>query len=99
MKCISREVVVVGGFPFLLSLLVLLYSKASKAVNQLRFLPCSDFLQTHFEPLPRLRYHILVTNITYTRPRPLHLKKSLTTYLILNVLSTLFDPLFCSCLV
>jgi len=73
MRCISREVVVVGGFPFLLCLLVLSYSKASTTLNQLRSLPCSDCLDTNFEPLPRLRYHIPVTNISYAQPRPLHI--------------------------
>jgi len=42
----------VGGFSFLLSLLVLVSSKASTTLNQLRFLFCADFLATNFEPHP-----------------------------------------------
>ena len=42
----------VGVFPFLLSLLVLLSSKASTTLNQLRFLSCPDFLDTNFELRP-----------------------------------------------
>ena len=42
----------VGRFPFLQSLLDLLYSKASTTLNQLRFLSCLDLLDTDFEFLP-----------------------------------------------
>jgi len=41
----------VGGFPFLLSLLILLYSKASMTLNQLWLLSCLDHLITNFETL------------------------------------------------
>ena len=67
----KERLVGVAGFPFLLSLLVLSYSKASTTLNQLRFLHCLDFLDTNFEPWPWFRYPILVTNITYIRLRPL----------------------------
>jgi len=39
----------VGGFPFLLSLLVLLYSRASTTLTQPWFLSCRDSLDTNFE--------------------------------------------------
>jgi len=39
----------VGGFPFLLSLLVLLYSKASATLTQRWFLSCFDSLNGDFE--------------------------------------------------
>jgi len=42
----------VEGFPFLLSLLVLLYSKASMTLNQLGFLSCPDLLDTNLKPCP-----------------------------------------------
>jgi len=38
-----------GGFPFLLSLLILLYTKAITTLKQLWFLHCLDFLDTNFE--------------------------------------------------
>ena len=39
----------VGGFPFLLSLLVLLYSKASTILTRLDLLSCPDSLDTNFK--------------------------------------------------
>ena len=63
----------VGGFSFLLSLLVLLNSKASTTLQQLEVLSCLDSLDTNFEStLSQLRYYIIVTDITYARPRLLH---------------------------
>jgi len=49
MKCISERLFGIGGFPFHLSLLVLLYSKASTTLTKLDLLSCPDSLDTNFE--------------------------------------------------
>jgi len=65
---IKRCCLVLGDFLFLLSLLVLLYSKASTTWNHLRPFSCPDSLDTNFETtLPLLRYDSIVTNITYCK--------------------------------
>ena len=90
----KERLIGVGGVSFLFFLLVLLSSKASTTLNQLRFLFCSDFLDTNFEL--RSDYDITVKSsispaldpACYIGTSPLYM------HLILNVLSTLFDPLF-----
>jgi hypothetical protein len=60
---------------FLLSLLVLWYSKASYDFETASTLVLFGFvlipLKRTSSLLPRFRYYITVTNITYARPRPL----------------------------
>ena len=79
---IKRVLFGVGGFPFLLSLLILLYSKASYdfeiASTFVLFCLVLTSSQTNLEPCPpRFRNHIIVTNITYIRPCPLQGLRSL----------------------
>jgi len=69
----KESVVGVGGFPFLLSLLVLLYSKASHdfeiaSTLVLSWSPRNEYRTSYLV----FWYHIIVTSITYVRPCPLH---------------------------
>ena len=74
----------VGGFPFLLSLLVLLYSKAIVRLwNLFWFL----FLDTHFEFSPATSLSPAPDPARYIRTSPLY------THLIADVLSILPDSL------
>ena len=41
----------IGGFLFLLTLLVLLYRESSETLKHLRFVSCPDFPNTNFEHL------------------------------------------------
>ena len=68
----KESIIGVGGFPFLLSLLVLLYSKASYVFETVPTLVLSWFPRNKYQASSLVfRYHIIVTNITYARPRPL----------------------------
>jgi hypothetical protein len=72
----KESVVGVGGFPFLLSFLIMLYSKASYdfetgSTSDLSWIPWNKYRA--FSPV--LRHHIIVINITYVWPCPLHLYK------------------------
>jgi len=72
-KVYIYSVVGVRAFPFLLSLLILLNSKASTTLTQLQLMSCPDSLNMYFECyLCCSQHQILVTNITYARLRPLH---------------------------
>ena len=52
-------------------------AKQVATLKQLRLLSCLDFLENEFRaPCLFPRYYICVTNITYTRPRPLQLSYS-----------------------
>ena len=62
---IMRGLFGVGGFPFLLSLLVLLCSKATDNFEQLRLLSCFVSSIRTSCSWPCSQYHIIVTNITY----------------------------------
>jgi hypothetical protein len=63
----KESVVGVGGFPFLLSLLILLYSKASYDFETTSNLVLSalDFLETNIELLAQFLISYFVINITY----------------------------------
>jgi hypothetical protein len=65
----KESVVGVGGFPFLLSLLVLLYSKASYDFEN-SFDSCLVLISS--KRISSTLSCPFVTNITYARPRPLH---------------------------
>jgi len=70
---IKRVLFGVGGFPFLLSLLVLLYSKASCDFETIPTLVLSWLPWNEPRALcPAFDKILFVTNITYARPRPLH---------------------------
>ena len=82
----------VGGFPFLLSLLVLFYSKASYDFGIASTLVLSWSLRNESRTSCLVfRYHICVTNITYARPRPLQHVPDLTVVVYLARLSGLIE--------
>jgi hypothetical protein len=71
----KESVVGVWWFPFLLSILVLLYSKASYHFETALTLVFFWFPRNEYRALCfALLYHIIVTNLTSARPRPLQLR-------------------------
>jgi len=87
---IKRGCLVLENFLFFLSLLILLYSKASMTLKQLQILSCSDFLkQTSSTFVMNMISHYLLPllpapdSTCYTRTSPV------TLYLILNMPTSL----------
>jgi len=76
MSDIQREVVGVEGISCVLSVLILLYSKAIDNSETPLTLVLSCFLEMHLELLDFSRSYIFVPNITYILPHLLHWNES-----------------------
>jgi len=72
-RLLDERMFVVWGFPFLLSLLILLYSKAIDNFETASTPVKAWFLDTHFVSFVPLRNHISLVNITFTHPWPLYI--------------------------
>jgi hypothetical protein len=68
---IKRVLLALGDFLFFYLYSFSCIAKQVTTLKQHWLLSCLDFLETNIESLARFRYHSIVINITYARPRPL----------------------------